>query len=70
MPPLSVEHLFDTWYKQGGNQYNSLVLTGAAAFCWSIWLTRNDIIFDKSHLQVLFMGEALATLLGPIIAPG
>ena len=24
-------------------------MTGAAGFCWSIWLTRNDRIFDKSQ---------------------
>jgi hypothetical protein len=33
-------------------------LTGAAAFCWAIWITRNDAIFDKGYpktfLQVLF----------------
>ena len=60
MPPLSVEHLFNRWYKQGRNQYNSLLLTGAAAFCWSICLTRNDVVFDKyqskTYLQVLFRG--------------
>jgi hypothetical protein len=60
IPPLRVELLFNRWYKQGGNQYNSLLLTGAAAFGWSIWLTTNDIVFDKSqyktYLQVLFEG--------------
>jgi hypothetical protein len=24
-----------------------LLLAGASAFCWVIWLSRNDIVFDK-----------------------
>jgi hypothetical protein len=31
---------------------------GASVICWAIWLTQNDIIFDKtttpSYLQVIF----------------
>ena len=23
------------------------ILVGAAAFCWVIWLTQNDLVFDK-----------------------
>jgi hypothetical protein len=36
----------------------SKILVGASAICWAIWLTQNDIIFDKattsSYLQVIF----------------
>jgi hypothetical protein len=36
-----------------------LVLVGVAAFCWAIWISRNDIVFHKSHylsiLQVMFV---------------
>ena len=60
VPPVSVENLFCGWHKHGGNKYNSLLLTGAVAFCWSIWLTRNDMVFGnsqpKTYLQVLFSG--------------
>ncbi|PWZ43686.1 hypothetical protein Zm00014a_041027 [Zea mays] len=35
-----------------------MLLTGASALCWAIWLTRNDSVFDKrkpkSYLEVLF----------------
>jgi hypothetical protein len=35
-----------------------LVLLGAPATCWSIWLNRNDMVFGKkkttSPLQVIF----------------
>ena len=57
---VSVKNLFDGWHKQGGNKYNSLLQMGAAAFCWSIWLTRNEKVFNnyqpKTYMQVLFKG--------------
>jgi hypothetical protein len=31
----------------GGVIYNSLLLTAAAALCWKIWLTRNEVVFDE-----------------------
>jgi hypothetical protein len=38
----------------------SKIIVGASAFCWVIWLTWNDIVFDKalapSYLQVIFRG--------------
>jgi hypothetical protein len=55
-----VEHLFNIWYKQGGNQYNSLLLTGATVFCWSMWLTRNDIVLinlSLKHIYRFYLGE-------------
>jgi hypothetical protein len=68
--PLSMEDLFVTWSKMGSKPQNALLLTTASALCWTIWLTRNDVVFDKCRLiffQVLFrgtigceMGEAAA----------
>jgi hypothetical protein len=45
-----------------------LLLLGGAATCWSIWLSRNDIVFEKkknclSCVGYLF-GYPLATYLG------
>ena len=35
-----------------------LILTGVSAICWAMWLSRNDIVFDKVNpqpcLQILF----------------
>ena len=57
-PPLSIHDLFVNWSKAGGNIHNSLLLTAASALCWTIWLTRNEVVFDKyrpkTFLQVLF----------------
>jgi hypothetical protein len=42
MDHLSMENLFNPWYKQGSNKYNSLLLTDVVAVCWFIWLPKND----------------------------
>jgi len=37
-----------------------LIITGVSALCWAIWISRNDLVFDKvpmlTYLQVLFRG--------------
>jgi hypothetical protein len=59
-PPLSMEDLFVTWSKKSSKPQNALLLTAASALCWTIWLTRNEVVFDKCrpklYLQVLFRG--------------
>jgi hypothetical protein len=59
-PPLSLSDLFNRWSKRGNKKLNSLLLIAAAALSWTVWLTRNEVIFDKSRpksfLQVLFRG--------------
>jgi len=59
-PPLSIDDLFVNWSKRGSKLYNSLFLTAASALCWTIWITRNEVVFDKCRpkffLQVLFRG--------------
>jgi hypothetical protein len=45
--PLSIDDLFVNWSKMGDNLHNSLLLTAASALCWTIWITRNEMIFDK-----------------------
>jgi hypothetical protein len=34
-------HFFNSW------SHNQLLLIGGATLCWAIWLTRNDLVFDK-----------------------
>ncbi|BAT10474.1 Os10g0352500, partial [Oryza sativa Japonica Group] len=37
---------------------SKLILVGASAICWTLWLSRNDMVFDKSlsisYMQVIF----------------
>jgi hypothetical protein len=58
--PGCVEHLFGPWLRSFSKKQRNLVLIGVAALCWAIWISRNDIVFHKSHfisiLQVMFRG--------------
>jgi len=51
---------FVNWSKRGSNTHNSLLLMAATALVWTIWITRNEVFFDKcrpkTFLQVLFRG--------------
>jgi len=59
-PPTSVYNFFTDWLFGMNRRLIPEILVGAAAFCWVIWLTRNDLVFDKilapSYLQVIFRG--------------
>jgi hypothetical protein len=59
-PQHNTIHLFRTWANSFGRNFKRQLLTGALPFCWAIWLSRNDIVFDKTptktFLQVLFRG--------------
>jgi hypothetical protein len=59
-PPSDIDDLFHNWSKLGNKKYNTLLLTAVIALLWTIWITRNEVVFDKckpkSLLQVLFRG--------------
>jgi hypothetical protein len=59
-PPNNVQHMFGRWINQVGGKLRRQMLAGASAFCWAIWLSRNDLVFDKtpikSIMQVLYRG--------------
>jgi hypothetical protein len=59
--------MFGRWINQVGGKLRRQMLAGAYAFCWAIWLSRNDLVFDKtpikSFMQVLYRGDTLASLL-------
>ena len=58
--PYNIDDLFVNWSKADGNIHNLLLLTAASALYWTIWITRNEVVFDKcrpkTFLQVLFRG--------------
>jgi hypothetical protein len=49
--------MFDDWLLRVDKK-SKLILVGASAICWALWLSRNDMVFDKSpsisYLQVIF----------------
>jgi hypothetical protein len=55
--PHNVSNMFGTWLMGISKDLKPLVLLGAATTCWSLWLTRNAMVFEKkqsSFLQVIF----------------
>jgi hypothetical protein len=58
--PSDVGNLFGPWLRNFPKKKRNLILVGVVAFCWAIWISRNDIVFHKSHslsiLQVMFRG--------------
>jgi hypothetical protein len=58
MPPVSINHMFGTWVLNMQGGMRKLLLVGIGAILWAIWLSQNDIAFDKlpvfSHMQVIY----------------
>jgi hypothetical protein len=51
-PPQSIDDLFSRWSKRASNKHNALLLTAASALCWAIWITRNEVVFDKCRPKI------------------
>jgi hypothetical protein len=55
-----VEHLFGPWLRSFSSKQRNIVLIGLAVICWALWVSRNDLVFQKSQymsiLQVIFRG--------------
>ncbi len=38
--------------------WSKLILVGVSAICWALWLSKNDLVFDKSpsitYIYVIF----------------
>jgi hypothetical protein len=56
--PTSTSNMFGNWLSQFDKKLKNLALLGVATICWSLWLSRNDLVFQKkfnmSPLQVIF----------------
>jgi len=48
--PQSISHMFGSWLYGVKKELRSLVLLGAGVIAWSIWLHRNDIVFERKTL--------------------
>jgi hypothetical protein len=57
-PPTSFRHIFGNWLIGADVRTKKFILTGVSALCWAIWLSRNDVVFNKvpmfTYLQVLY----------------
>ena len=56
-PPRTARNMFGNWLRGIDKQFSAHILVGAAALCWAMWLTRNDVIFNNkcvsSPMQVI-----------------
>jgi hypothetical protein len=54
-PPRNRAHMFGSWTSGtgwgGGRVLKRQLLAGASVFCWTIWLSRNDVVFDKTPIK-------------------
>lgn len=58
--PSSISHMFGNWLMGINRKLMYLLLVGASALCWALWLSCNDVVFDKAQvssvMQVIFRG--------------
>jgi hypothetical protein len=58
--------MYGNWLVGFDAKTKHLIITGVSTLCCTIWLSRNDLVFDKAHmftyLQVLFRGIHWAQL--------
>ncbi len=56
--PSSISDIFYGWLLGIDKKKSKLILVGASALRWALWLSRNDRVFDKpssvSYMQVIF----------------
>jgi len=62
-PPRNIAHMFGDCSKLGQQKYNLLLLSGVAALCWVIWLTRNDLVFNKCQPKFFLQDNTVYFLL-------
>jgi hypothetical protein len=58
--PSDFGHMCGTWLDNWDSKGSRLCLIGVAALLWSIWLSRNEVVFNKcspkSFVQIIFRG--------------
>ena len=63
-PHVDIADLFDIWSKMETIKHNTLLLSAAAALCWAIWITRNELVFDKCRPKTFFCRYSFGELIG------
>jgi hypothetical protein len=68
-PPTSVANVFGNWLHGTDLRFITLIRVGAIAVIWSLWLCRNDKVFDDKNcslLQVIYRCTATLRLWSPL----
>jgi hypothetical protein len=52
-PPRSIANIFGNWLNEIDNRFKKHIRVGAIAFIWSLWLCRNDKVFNDKTSSIL-----------------
>ena len=52
-PPTNIANMFSNWLNGVEKKTKARIRVGVTALCWSIWTSRNNIIFNKSGANFL-----------------
>jgi hypothetical protein len=59
-PPHNIKHTFGAWIHNINSSKRQLLFVGIGAMLWGVWLSRNDVVFNKSpilsFMQVIYRG--------------
>ena len=64
-PPRSVANIFGNWLHGIDHRFRTIIRVGAIAVIWSLWLCRNDKVFNDKNvslLQVIYRCTSLLRL--------
>jgi hypothetical protein len=68
-PPTSAANVFGSWLHDIDLRFRMLIRMGALAVIWSLWLCRNDKVFNNknySFLQVIYKCTGMFHLWSPL----
>jgi hypothetical protein len=61
-PPNNIRHMFGAWVHGMNSSNRQIFPIGIGTILWEIWLSRNDLVFNKvaisSYMQVIFRGTS------------
>jgi hypothetical protein len=52
-PPRSITNIFGNWLNGIDNRFKKHIRVGAISFIWSLWLCRNDEVFNNKNSSIL-----------------
>ena len=59
--PRNVTYMFVLWLLRVPKDMRNHLLMGVVALCWSIWLSRNGLLFDNKMASAPLQGSTLVT---------